>query len=284
MSEQRFVKISESFFIDADYERPFIELGLKSIEAIFAFDSGRDLAKSGLPSHRSRLRFETNSPNAVMFLKRYDRPPVLLQLKNWLSAGWRVSTSSLDVTAAQNLCAAGINTPKTIAYGDEWNAFFEKRSFIITESIAGAESLEKKLPDCFYGPPAPENLKLRKDFIRRLAAFVRTFHETGYRHRDLYLCHIFYTDSNQFYLIDLARAFKPKIFSERFRIKDIAQLFYSAPGRYFSSTDRLRFYLRLTDKRKLDHKDKSFILKVINKAKRMAKHDVKRRRRVPFAG
>lgn len=283
MSEQRFVKISESFFIDADYEHAFNELALRSIEAVFTFEGGYNLAKSGLPSHRSRLRFETNSPKAVMFLKRYDRPPILTQLKNWLSAGRRLSTCSLDVTAARNLSAAGINTPKTIAYGNQWSTFFEKRSFIITESIAGAESLEKKLPDCFYAPPAPENLKQRRDFINRLAAFVRAFHETGYRHRDLYLCHIFYTDSNQFYLIDLARAFKPKVFSERFCIKDIAQLFYSAPGCYFSSTDRLRFYLRLTHKRKLDPEDKSFILKVINKAKRMAKHDVKRRRRVPFA-
>ncbi|MHC4114409.1 MAG: hypothetical protein ACYSSL_03705, partial [Planctomycetota bacterium] len=72
--------------------------------------------------------------------------------------------------------------------------------------------------------------------------------------------------------------------SERFRIKDIAQIFYSAPGRYFSATDRLRFYFRLTDKRKLDPEDKSFILKVINKAKRMAKHDVKRGQHAPFAG
>jgi heptose I phosphotransferase len=283
MSGQRFVEISESFFIDADYEHAFNELALRSIEAIFAFDGGSNLSKSGLPRHRSRLRFETNSPKAAMFLKRYDRPPILVQLKNWLSAGRRVSTCSLDVTAAQNLSAAGINTPKTIVYGDEWGTFFEKRSFIITESIPSAESLEKELPDCFYGPPTAEKLKLRRDFITRLATFVRTFHGTGYRHRDLYLCHIFYTNSGQFYLIDLARAFKPKLFSERFRIKDIAQLFYSAPGRYFSTTDRLRFYLRLGDKRKLDPADKVFILKVINKAKRMAKHDVKRGRYAPFA-
>jgi heptose I phosphotransferase len=215
-------------------------------------------------------------------LKRYDRPPILVQLKNWLSARRRISCGYFDFEPAKKLTAAGINNPKIISYGEQWSIFFEKKSFIITEKIPDAESLERKLPDCFNGPATVEKLKLQRSFIAQLSAFIRKFHETDYRHRDLYLSHIFYSDSGNFYLIDLARAFKPIVWRRRFRIKDIAQVYYSAPATYFSNTDRLRFYVGYTGQSKLTKKDKVFVRKVINKAKRMARHDIKHSRSVPF--
>ena len=286
-AKQKFVEISKSFFVDPDYKTAFIKLGLSSIDAVFSFNAGRNLAKDNLSWYRSRLQFGINSPGSpsptTVFLKRYDRPPILVQLRNWLTHRSRRSFGFSDFEPAEKLAAAGINTPKTISYGEQWGLLFEKRSFIITEKIPNAESLERKLPDCFSDPATVENLKLRRNFIARLAAFVKKFHETNYRHRDLYFSHIFYSDSGQFYLIDLARAFKPVFRSRRFWIKDIAQLHYSAPSRHFSRTDRLRFYLGLTDHSKLTRKDKAFISKIVNKAKRIARHDIKHGRCVPFA-
>lgn len=283
MREQKFIEISIFFFIDPDYRSAFSELGLTSIDAVFSFEAGRNLTKNNLAKYRMRLAFEINSPAVTVFLKRYDKPPVLAQFRSWLSAHRRISCAVFAVRAASELAAEGINTPKTLSYGEQWGALFEKRSFIITEKIPNAESLERKLPDCFNGPTTVEKLKLRRSFIVQLAGFIRIFHETDYRHRDLYLSHVFYSDSGDFYLIDLARAFKPIVFSRRFRIKDIAQLYYSAPVRYFSRTDRLRFYVGYIGREdKLTGKDKTFIRRVINKARRMARHDVKHGREVPF--
>jgi len=294
-AEQKFTEVSKSFFIDPDYKAAFIELGLTSIDAVFSFNAGKNLAKNNLAMFRSRLQFEINPPSAwrinspgspppaTVFLKRYDRPPILAQIRNWLTSHRRASCALLDFEPAKKLAAVGINTPKTISYGEQWGALFEKRSFIITEKIPDAESLERKLPDCFNAPATVENLKLRRNFIAQLSGFVKKFHETKFRHRDLYFSHIFYSDNGEFYLIDLARAFKPSVFAERFRIKDITQLYYSAPAGYFSKTDRLRFYLGYTGQSKLTGKDKVFIRKVINKARRMARHDIKHGRPVPFA-
>jgi hypothetical protein len=273
MKEQKFTKASKSFFVLPDFKRALSELGLTSIDAVFSFNSGKNLAKDNLSAFRSRLQFEINSPPTTLFLKRYDLPPILVQLRNWLSSHSRTSCAFFDFQPANKLPQAGINTPKTVCYGEQWGIFFEKRSFSITEKIPNAESLERRLPDCFNAPTTVENLKLRRDFIAQLAAFVKKFHQTKYRHRDLYFSH----------LIDLARVFKPRLFAERFRIKDIAQVYYSAPGRYFSKTDRLRFYHGLTGRTNLTGKDKTFIRKVINKTKRMAKHDIKHDRLVPFA-
>lgn len=282
-AKQEFMEISNSFFVDTDFVQPLRELGLTSIDAVFSFDAGHNLAKNNLAAFRSRLQFELKSPPTTLFLKRYDNPPLLSQLRNWWHHHRRISYGLSEANTVQKLTAADINTPKTICYGQRWGTLFEKRSFCITEKIPNAESLERKLPSCFTSPNTTENLKLRRNFITQLAAFTRKFHETNLRHRDLYFSHIFYDNNSQFYLIDLARVFKPFVLAERFRIKDIAQLYYSAPGQYFSRTDRLRFYLEYTGRSKLTGKDKAFIRKVINKAVRMAQHDAKKGRPAPFA-
>jgi hypothetical protein len=282
-AEQRFAEISESFFVDPDFEPIFRRLGLTSIDAVFSFNAGKNLSKKNLAGFRNRLQFQTSPPAATLFLKRYDKPPALVQLKKWLSHRGRKSFGLAEFASASQLSAAGVNTPKTVAYGEQRGIFFEKRSFIITEKIPNAESLERKLPAFFTGPLTGENLKLRQNFIARLAAFIREFHQTNYRHRDLYFSHIFYDDSGKFYLIDLARAFKPVLWRERFRIKDIAQLYYSAPAAYFSQMDRLRFYVGYAQANKLTSKDKSFIQKVVRKAERIARHNTRHGRSAPFA-
>ena len=285
MSKQEFIEISKSFFIDKEYRSALEQLGLTDHDAVFSFSGGIDLSKPNLADYRSRLRFQlrVNGNKSVnAYLKRYINPPLKVQLKNWLNSRSRVALSFSDHDPARQLTEAGIGTYKTIAYGWQWAKFFEKRSFIITEEIPNAEALERKLPPCFDGPVSASNIKLRRDFVSSLADFIKKFHETGYRHRDFYLSHIFYSDSGQFYLIDLARAFKPLLLSERFRTKDIAQLYYSTGGRHFSRTDRLRFYLRYTGNDKLTSCDKSFIRKVLAKVRRIARHDKKHNRPAPF--
>jgi serine/threonine protein kinase len=276
------------FFIDPAYKTGFERLGLASIETVFAFGAGKNLTKENLASYRSRIEFQIyppgriESPAVTVFLKRYDHPPVMTQLKNWLSSKKRVSCAFAEVEAAQKLAAIGINTPRMIAWGQLWGVFFEKRSFAAIEEIREGQSLERSLPGFFNEPATKENLILRRQFIRQLASFIRKFHDTGYRHRDLYLCHIFRVPDGRFYLIDLARVFKPALFGEMYRIKDIAQLHYSAPAKYFSKTDRLRFLRAYLGREKLSAGDKSFVRRVTGKAKRMARHDAKHGRAVPF--
>ena len=176
----------------------------------------------------------------------------------------------------------GIGVPKVVSYGEQWSTLFEKRSFIITEKIPNAKSIERQLPECFVNPTTKDNLQRRREFISRLAGFIKRFHETGYRHRDLYFSHIFYDDTGRFFLIDLARAFKPAVLEQRFRIKDLAQIYYSAPGRYFSRTDRMRFYIGYIGRRKLTSEDKAVVRRVMSKVEQKARHDMKHGKDVPF--
>lgn len=282
MTEQRFIETSQSFFVDSGYVKAFEKFGLTSFDALFSFNSGKDPGGSSLPEYRSRLEFKISDPEKTLFLKRYNHPDALTQIKNWFWHNSRKSTMAFDLDPTEDLAKAGIKTPKTVSYGEQWGVFLEKRSFIITEELPNAESLEQKLPDCFNDLSKTESLIQQRKFIKRLGQFAKKFHDTDYRHRDFYLAHIFYSDNGTFYLIDLQRAFKPRILAERFRVKDIAQLYFSAPGSAFSKTDRFRFYKSYAGKRFLDRRDKVFIRKVVKKVKWIARREIKHGRLVPF--
>jgi hypothetical protein len=283
MTEQRFTEISHSFFVDSDYVDGLKKIGLTSFDALFSFNAAENLAKKNLAGFRSRLQFQIEKPPpTTVFLKRYDSPPVMIQLKNWLAHRARISCGYVEWVSASRLASAGVSTPKTIAYGTQWRSLFEKRSFVISEQIPEAEALERKLPECFDGQPTNANLKQRRQFIAQLASFIRKFHGTNYRHRDLYFSHIFQDNNGDFFLIDLARVFKPMVLCRRYQIKDIAQIYYSAPKRYFSNADRLRFYLGYAGKSKLTGTDKIFIRRVINKVKQMERHTIKHGIKAPF--
>ncbi len=283
MSEQDFIEIDSGFYADPQYVNPLAQVGMNSIDAVFSFDGGRNLAKDNLAPHRSRIRFTLPDTGAACYLKRYDRPPVDRQVRNWIDHRRRISTAACDRRPVDLITAVGIGAARVVAFGEEWSGLVERRSFIITEEIANARSLEDRLPEYFYHGSPLENVDRKRAFIKKLADFARRFHDTGLRHRDFYLCHIFMTADEELYLIDLQRTFCPLIFDDRFRVKDIAQLHYSAPGRIISRADRLRFYLNYARRDNLTPADRRFIKRVKNRAWRMADHDIKHNRPVPFA-
>ncbi|MCX5637859.1 MAG: glycosyltransferase family 9 protein, partial [Planctomycetota bacterium] len=145
---QRFTETSKSFFVDPDYKAALSKSGLVSIDAVFSFNAAKNLSKDNLAPFRSRLRFEINPPDVwrinspstslevcaegppvpqeeplltgstTVFLKRYDRPPIIVQLKNWLSHRSRKSCGCCEFESTSELAAEGIKTPKAISYGE----------------------------------------------------------------------------------------------------------------------------------------------------------------------
>ena len=272
---------TDQFWVSEDFKQAFDALGMTSVEGVFAFSQGQELVKENIAGFRSRTAFETRDPEGTFFLKRYDQAPVKVQLKNWLQGRKRRSNSMIELEPMVKLAALGIGVPRPVAHGQAWRGLFETRSFLVTEKIPNAESLEKQLPPCFESR-RPDNVRRQREFIRTLAGFVRHFHEQGYRHRDLYLSHIFRNSQGQLFLIDLARAFQPRLRKERFLIKDLAQLNFSLPGQAFTRTDRMRLYLAYARQNRLYARDKRFIKKLLARVTRMARHDLKRGKTVPY--
>ena len=268
----------DGMFVADDLVDCFGQIGLESLDTVFEFKSGQQLNKANMASYRQRIAFQAGE--RTFYLKRYICPPIRIQVKNWISHGKRRLTSEYDCQPSFELEKIAIATPVISAFGGQWNGLFEKRSFVITEQVPNSLSLEKQLPCYFRSEKKDRNLK--NAFINKIAVIASRFHKAGFRHRDFYLAHIFCSDLEKITLIDLHRTFKPKLCAERFRVKDIAQLNYSSCASCISQSDRMRFYKLYSANSKITRPDKSFIRKVWKKSYKMARHDIKHGRNVPF--
>ena len=157
--------------------------------------------------------------------------------------------------AIQRLEKSGINTMELVGYGKKgWNpARFE--SFVITEELKNTISLEDYCRDWAVSPPSHA---LKSALITEVAKIARTIHEDGMNHRDLYICHFLLDisggsekiDPHRFclYLIDLHRMQIRSHIPWRWRVKDIAALYFSSMDIGLSRCDLLRFMMAYRNK------------------------------------
>ncbi|HOK95666.1 MAG TPA: lipopolysaccharide kinase InaA family protein [Anaerohalosphaeraceae bacterium] len=276
-----FIQPEPGFYVLPSYSRILAETGLDSLETVICCKKGQMLSKSSLAAWRHRIRLQLANGQTA-YLKRYISPPFFVQLKAWIQHRHRALLAEYDKGPSEELTRAAVLTPQVIAYGGRWNGWSEKCSFIMTLEIPHGRSLEQKLPDCFETSPAPMQRQAKNECICRLADFVRRFHATGYRHQDLYLSHLFLSDEQILYLIDLHRTFKPRMRSRYYQVKDIAQLHYSSPAAKISRSDRLRFFRAYVQREKLTAQDKELLRQVHSKALCMARHNRKHGRICPF--
>ncbi|HBC87419.1 MAG TPA: hypothetical protein DCZ94_10730 [Lentisphaeria bacterium] len=114
----------------------------------------------------------------------------------------------------------------------------------------------------------------RRKLIRRIAELAGGMHSARLAHQDFYLVHMFVREKegDKAYLIDLQRVVFGNDFSERWRVKDLAQLLYSA-GKTVSMTDKLYFwkiYTGIAGARLF--RDKALIKKIFRKASAIGRH------------
>src|SRR5690606_16628097 len=105
--------------------------------------------------------------------------------------------------AAELLRVANISATQALAWGKSRAGGVEK-SFVILSAAAG-EPADRFLQ-------RPEGAKFVRALTQSLAELARRFHETGFRHRDFYLCHHFVNARDdgvyEVTLIDLQRVFR----------------------------------------------------------------------------
>ncbi|MFI4910557.1 MAG: lipopolysaccharide kinase InaA family protein [Sedimentisphaeraceae bacterium JB056] len=282
MNFTNFTETSPGCLILNKHVESFKKLGLCSVDDFVSFNGGEGINTKVLPKFRNRLVFKAGEPEANFYLKTYNKPPLKVQVSNWLDHGNIASTAAYDYMPALELESIGVKTPVVAAFGEVMSGPFEKKSFIVTEEIVGGVDLEKNVPEFFKRPFDSDKHCKQMDFVRELARFSRDFHNNGFRHRDFYLAHIFWGEDGGFQMIDLQRVFKPKLTGWKYRLKDIAQLYYSAPSSIYSRTARLRFYKEYAQVDKLSTKDRWFIKCLKAKVGKMAVHDEKKGKPAPF--
>jgi heptose I phosphotransferase len=233
--------------------------GLLDYNAMMALDRG-GVVKHAIPQ-RKTVVFTLRDGNRA-YLKRHFPAGLFFALKKFL-------LPSFEPTAFdefENIVAfhrAGLLTVTPIAAGRQ------RGSYLITHALDGCTKLDDYLGQAKLTPRA------KAELISSLADVIQKMHAAGFNHRDLYLCHILRDEAGKLYIVDLHRVQRRARVPERWLVKDIAALNYSAPAGIISRTDRLRFLKAYLGTERLAGRDKRFVLKVLKKTQKMVKHNAR---------
>lgn len=167
-------------------------------------------------------------------LLTFRAPPVFSAYNEWL--------------AIKILTELGVDTMTTVAYGERGRNPVARQSFLVTQDLQPTESLEDFCSKWDVHPPP---VTLKRALLARIAEVTRLLHSHGINHRDYYLCHFLLdltpgreqitAENVRIYLIDLHRVQFRKRVPKRWRIKDLASLYFSALDIGLTRRDHLRF-------------------------------------------
>ncbi len=134
----------------------------------------------------------------------------------------------------------GVSTMTPCAYGTSGVNPAKIESFIVTAELTDTVSLEDY---CMDWPKAPPSFQQKKALTRQVARMAAAMHDGGLNHRDCYICHFLLKKDtlNELYVIDLHRAQIRSQIPWRYRVKDVAGLYFSAMDIGLNRRDLLRF-------------------------------------------
>ena len=260
-------------FVDQQWTETLHESGLRTAEDFFSV-TGEPLSKPGL-GKRYRARIALPGKNQFVYLKRYEGETLCGFLNRWYEDGQQSTPAEREVNVALALRQQNIAATMPVAYGRSNDSGLRQKSFVLTAAVPG-DSLEK-----IFRNEKQIAWKEKLKIIGTVAMLAHKFHENGWRHRDFYLCHIFMCKTEadiKLTLIDLARVFRPRWRPERWRIKDLAQLNYSAPTKVFSRSARMHFAHKYFGGEKLSSVQKNLLRKIIKKTEAISRHDKAKKR------
>ncbi|MCF6282255.1 MAG: lipopolysaccharide core heptose(I) kinase RfaP [Candidatus Polarisedimenticolaceae bacterium] len=165
--------------------------------------------------------------------------------KNLLSLKLPVLGAGNEWRAIHKLQQLKVETMTPVAYGSEGSNPAGIHSVLITEALERCISLEHF---CADWPTTPPPTTLKWTLIKRLAEMSSTLHSNGVNHRDMYICHFLlqqpWDGSEQnlhLHIIDLHRVQIRNKTPERWVVKDVGSLYFSAMEIGLTRRDLFRF-------------------------------------------
>lgn len=212
-----------------------------------------------------------------VYLKRY-RPQYLSRWRRWLRRwGWPSAQDEAwrEWNGLHAMHALGVATALPIAVGQRRSGRMVTHSLLITAEVQGG------IEGGSYMQQLPAGARRR--FLEQVAALARKFHQAGWVHKDLYISHVLAVPPGvsardaELFLIDLQRVFRPCCWRERWVVKDLGALAYSALKNGASSRDLLCAYLEYRGKARLEASDRLLARKIVRRVAwlktRTPKHD-----------
>lgn len=177
-------------------------------------------------------------------------------IKQHFGTGWKeifknlaqlklpVIGAKTEYDAIKYLKKLQIDTMDVVAFGQQGINPAKLKSFLVTKELNDTVSLEDYCARWVNEAPL---WKEKQVLLCKVVSIVKKMHESGMNHRDLYICHfLMKKDSNviencQLFVLDLHRAQLRDSVPERWLIKDLSALFFSAMHIGLTNRDFLRF-------------------------------------------
>jgi heptose I phosphotransferase len=198
---------------------------------------------------RQTLRVEI--AGEAYFLKRHHGVGWREIAKNLLQLRLPVLGAATEVCAIHRLEQLGVPTLHCSGWGQRGANPARQQSFALTRALDDTVSLEDFCAGWGRTPGDLARLRLKRALLRQLATTARTLHENGVNHRDFYLCHFLLQRASpglcepggtlDLHLIDLHRVQLRDRTPRRWRVKDIAGLYFSALDAGLTRNDCYRF-------------------------------------------
>lgn len=191
---------------------------------------------------RKTLRF--NVDNQGFFIKQHFGIGWREIFKNLSQLKFPVLGAKNEYLAINKLKALDIDTMEVVGFSQKGINPAYRRSFLITEALDNTVSLEDY---CEHWSIEKPTFLDKLTLIKKVAKIVKQLHENGVNHRDLYICHFLLkkncniTEECQLFLIDLHRMQLRKKVPERWIVKDLAAVYFSAMHIGLTRRDYLRF-------------------------------------------
>jgi tRNA A-37 threonylcarbamoyl transferase component Bud32 len=223
-------------FTIAKYHDLLRQLGLDTIEGVKSFKGKMLKRRGGRRDIQQIVLPNKNGAEIILFLKRNWQPHKKDGLHSLVTRGEVWSQCRVEWENSLALQRGGIAVAEPVACGDECSALWEKFSFILTEAARGEMTLHDFIQ-------ISRDRHERRRVLDALAVWVRKFHDAGFASPDLFTRHIFLElgKAPKFCLIDMARLDREQTISPKLRARDLAALNISAPLRFVSAGERLRF-------------------------------------------
>ncbi|PHS24222.1 MAG: lipopolysaccharide core heptose(I) kinase RfaP [Methylophaga sp.] len=197
---------------------------------------------------RRTLRFALAGKS--FFLKWHQGVGWLEIIKNLLQFRLPVISANNEWQAVRFLERHNINTLSIAAYGEQGLNPAKKQSFLVTDDLVNTMCLEYVGAQWRKDPPTYQT---KVTLIKKLATIAKVMHENGMNHRDFYLCHFLLdesfaenntiNDETRLFLIDLHRAQLRSKTPERWIVKDLGGLYFSALDVALTQRDLFRFMM-----------------------------------------
>ena len=167
------------------------------------------------------LNQDQSVPPLECYLKRYRPVPIKEKLKNWICGKRAYFDAFHEWKAILAFHKYELPTMVPIAVAKHGH-----NSCLLTLGITDYIRASELLPSLC----STQHGNLRRTIVKKIAKLAGTMHRMGLAHQDFYLVHLFIRENENYkpYIIDLQRVIMQRRLAMRWRVKDLAQLLFSA--------------------------------------------------------